>query len=432
MYAKLLMGCLGALLSAPSWAAPCETVPVARQVEIAATVKESVQTYFAHWTADRAAAFETAFKAYAGAVSPQRCRRAFSLDTMQLMATLGNGHTKFEDSQLWAQSPGPVGLAVDYRQQRWIVANSRWPAISPGQDIVTLDGEPLEAVYQRLKGYIAASSERARRDKLFNMAILLPARFEVGFADGTRVRLDRTTKPGFWREPAAPSLPDGVKLHAIWGFDDPRLEEKAVAFVTAQADARAVVLDLRGNGGGSTPSRLMAALINTPYDSWGELSAMSVGLLKTYGDMHDPATASSDPAFAGMTEAMQAYFARPMLYAPGARVIPKAPVYTGPLYVLVDRHCASACEDIVYALKASGRATIVGETTYGSSGQPKAVDLGQEMTLWVGAKRMVFADGSPFEGIGIVPDVVVEPTAADVAEARDPALEWVVTRDQAR
>ena len=47
----------------------------------------------------------------------------------------------------------------------------------------------------------------------------------------------------------------------------------------------------------------------------------------------------------------------------------------------------SASEDFVSPLKFSGRGTIVGEATFGSSGQPYIYDFGNGMTLRIGAKR---------------------------------------------
>src|SRR5262249_2605768 len=102
---------------------------------------------------------------------------------------------------------------------------------------------------------------------------------------------------------------------------------------------------------------------------------------------------------------------------------PQAGAYTGRVVVLIDRFCLSACEDFVMPFKATGRGTLVGETTYGSSGNPYRADLGNGMRLSVGAVRYRFPDGSPFEGIGIAPDVVVERRIADVAAGRDAALE---------
>lgn len=403
--------------------ADCVQVPLKRQVEVAATIRETVTTYFAHWDPERADAFSLAFDGYVGKVAGKRCRNDFVFDSMKVIASLRNGHSDFADAQLWAASPGRTGLLVVYRDGRWIVANSQRAEVQPGKEIVSLDGEPIEQVYARLGPYIATSSDIARRDRLFAMAPLFPRRFVLGFSDGSQAMIDRKAATSAWHAPAPLALPEGVHLHAITSFEDPSHEQQALAFVSGHADAKALVFDLRGNPGGITPVRLMSALIERPYVSWGEMSAMSVGLLKAYGELSSLARTLGDDAFAGMTQGMQDYFSQPLFYAPGKRVLPADNPYRMPVYLLVDRRCASACEDFVYAMKASQRAVIVGEPTHGSSGQPMLVDLGDGMTLRVGAKRMVFADGSTFEGVGVLPDIAVSPSAADFAAEGNPMLE---------
>ena len=72
--------------------------------------------------------------------------------------------------------------------------------------------------------------------------------------------------------------------------------------------------------------------------------------------------------------------------------------------------------------KDNGRATIIGETTEGSSGQPFFFNFGNGMTLLVGAARYTFPDGSPFESVGIKPTISVELHIADVRDGIDPVL----------
>jgi carboxyl-terminal processing protease len=123
---------------------------------------------------------------------------------------------------------------------------------------------------------------------------------------------------------------------------------------------------------------------------------------------------------------MKDYFSRSMLYVPGLWLMPNDPIYKNKLIVLVDQACASACEDFVMPLKVTGRAVVVGERTFGSSGQPKIVDFGDGMRLQIGAKRMMFGDGRPFEGVGIIPDIIIYPSAEQLERGDDPVLEKAV------
>jgi carboxyl-terminal processing protease len=79
-----------------------------------------------------------------------------------------------------------------------------------------------------------------------------------------------------------------------------------------------------------------------------------------------------------------------MMYWPGSIRLPGHPIYTGRLIVLTDSDCASSCEDFVMPLKVSHRATIVGDRTFGSSGQPITRKISDDITYRVSAKRMFF------------------------------------------
>jgi carboxyl-terminal processing protease len=76
--------------------------------------------------------------------------------------------------------------------------------------------------------------------------------------------------------------------------------------------------------------------------------------------------------------------------------------------------------------KDNGRATIVGQNTYGSTGQPFILPLGDGMTVSIGAKREYFPDGRPFEGIGIAPDIQVETSLQDLRAGKDPELQAAI------
>jgi len=83
-------------------------------------------------------------------------------------------------------------------------------------------------------------------------------------------------------------------------------------------------------------------------------------------------------------------------------------------------------------LKYSGRATVVGDTTGGSSGQPYVYDFKNGMLFRVSTKRMYFPDGTEFEGQGIRPDVEIVPTPSDIKGGLDPALERAVALARAK
>jgi C-terminal processing protease CtpA/Prc len=93
--------------------------------------------------------------------------------------------------------------------------------------------------------------------------------------------------------------------------------------------------------------------------------------------------------------------------------------FGGEIAILADASTGSAAEDFLAPFKENGRATVVGRTTAGLSGQPFVKDFGNDMTLIVGSKREMFADGSQFEGIGTAPDILVGLAVDDVRRGID-------------
>ncbi len=78
--------------------------------------------------------------------------------------------------------------------------------------------------------------------------------------------------------------------------------------------------------------------------------------------------------------------------------------------------------------KDNRRATLVGEQTAGSTGQPYILEPGHDMLILIGAKRAMFPDGSQFESVGIKPDLAVTPSLNDIRQSKDTVVEaasWV-------
>jgi carboxyl-terminal processing protease len=102
---------------------------------------------------------------------------------------------------------------------------------------------------------------------------------------------------------------------------------------------------------------------------------------------------------------------------------PANTIFKGRLIVLIGRQVGSAAEDFCIPFKDNHRATFVGEATGGTTGQPFRFDFGNGMSFRVGARRAAFPDGSPFEGVGVAPDVEVPTTLASLRAGRDEVLE---------
>ena len=163
--------------------------------------------------------------------------------------------------------------------------------------------------------------------------------------------------------------------------------------------------------------------MDRPYQGFGQSTAFDVGLYGAYHRIGEIVPAGSlDDYTQGYIDAFEG-FDRPRIVFPGSVAQPDNPVYAGPVVILIDAACASACEDFVLPFKSSGRGTLIGEPTSGSTGQPFLWDFGNGMSFRVSSRRVYMPDGSQFEGVGILPDEEVRPTIEDLRTGRDPVRE---------
>ena len=155
---------------------------------------------------------------------------------------------------------------------------------------------------------------------------------------------------------------------------------------------KAVVLDLRGNPGGS---------VDTLQFMLGFLFDHDVKLYDQVGRKNTKAISSKSKGSYG---------------------------FNGKLIVLVDNGSASAAEIFARVVQLEGRGTIIGDRSSGQvmearlypyqQGVDSIVSYGFEIT----ADDLLMKDGKSIEHVGVTPDEVVLPTAADLAAGRDPVL----------
>jgi C-terminal processing protease CtpA/Prc len=154
---------------------------------------------------------------------------------------------------------------------------------------------------------------------------------------------------------------------------------------------KALILDLRGNPGGSVDC--LEWLVGTFFD-------------------HD----------VKMADRVGRKSMKPMLAKH------HAPEFDGKLIVLVDSGSASAAELLARVVQLEHRGTVIGDKTSGSvmeahyypesQGADTQILFGFSIT----DANLIMSDGKSLEKAGVVPDELLLPTAADLAAGRDPVL----------
>ncbi|MEU4411018.1 S41 family peptidase [Streptosporangium sp. NPDC023963] len=215
-------------------------------------------------------------------------------------------------------------------------------------------------------------------------------------ADPVRITLKRPTtgrirtvelKEGpITRQPPAVTsrtLPGGVAYVQLPGFYEGAADQ---VIAKLKDTPKAVVLDLRGNGGGSPRevTRLLGAFAHGKVTSY---------FCPSKGDCVPNRTDDSVPLL-------------------GLRLV-----------VLTDRGCASACEDFSAAVRGNGLGTLVGTRTAGAvSGPAAAFLLDDGSVLLLPRVRHLGPDREIIDTIGVPVDHHAPLTALDLATGRDPGV----------
>lgn len=161
-------------------------------------------------------------------------------------------------------------------------------------------------------------------------------------------------------------------------------------------EVRGIIVDVRGNGGGSdTESEAAAGRFTSEARVYRRIRYKTGPGHEDFGPL-------------------QENFIRPA----GAQR------FTGPVAVLQNRGVYSAAEDFILAMRVRDDVTFVGDTTGGGTGNPIGRELPNGWVVFVPRWRLWAADGTQFEGVGLAPDQWV-PSVAQGAN-RDAILERAI------
>jgi len=96
------------------------------------------------------------------------------------------------------------------------------------------------------------------------------------------------------------------------------------------------------------------------------------------------------------------------------------------MVILVDKGSASAAEILASAMHYYGIAELVGTNTYGKGSVQELVNITPTTALKLTVARWLPPDGKPIPVTGIVPDVQVAITDADVTAGKDPQMDKAI------
>jgi C-terminal processing protease CtpA/Prc len=186
---------------------------------------------------------------------------------------------------------------------------------------------------------------------------------------------------------------EGIPEVIIWKMPQFDMTDDDVDQIFAKVKKhQALILDLRGNGGGAetTLKRMIGNLID--HD-------VKIGDMKRRKETK-PLTAKTRGS----------------------------DIFKGKVVVLVDSVSASASEVFARVMQLEKRGTVIGDQTAGHvmRSEIHVFDMGTDVSIRYGISitdaDLMMTDGKSLEHLGVTPDQVLLPTAADMAAKHDPVM----------
>jgi len=286
--------------------------------------------------------------------------------------------------------------------QRWRV----------GDVLLKVDGEDIKRYAEReIAPYQSSSTPQDLQVRTFDYALLsgrAGSQFHVTVRNGkgkeeervlTRLTLENRSK--LKKDGASFKMrSDGIAVLTIDEFEDTEGTKALLANLPLINSAKGLVIDIRANGGGSTPVDLLQVLTREPIRG---------PMMRTRSYM---AADRARGVLPGWTD------------APPFEV-PADPAHhvDVPVAVLTSAQTFSAAEDFVAAFDAMHRGITVGETTAGSTGQPLFFQLPGGGSARICTRNDRSSDGTVFEGVGLRPTISVARTIKSIRRSTDIVLE---------
>jgi carboxyl-terminal processing protease len=211
------------------------------------------------------------------------------------------------------------------------------------------------------------------------------------------VNIDNFLETGtFGRDPSLAVISrytraEGIALWKLPGFDF-QAEEVDRLIDAVVKDASSVVVDLRGNGGGS---------VKTLEHMTGRFFERDVKIADLKGHRSTKASIAKKR---------------------------RAP-FSGKVVVLIDADSGSAAELFARVIQLERRGVVIGDRSSGSVMQSRrfmSTVEGLDGFIPFGASiteaDVIMTDGKSLEHVGVAPDELIRPTPADLAAGRDPVL----------
>ncbi len=329
-----------------------------------------------------------------------------------------------------------------------------------------IDGKPIAEWIKAAAVFSPKGSPQyVRRDALRMLRFLQFMRGQLGVKQSSTVQLalggadpqdsitctlpllDRIPTYGVWpREDVAPKVPTGVGYLRLAEMREDKGVAQMATAMRKYAKSKALIIDVRGNGGGSrAPLRKLASFLMKPADKprvvnaavyrlHPEHDAKMMASRFLYSEKWDGWNSEEREAIAEFKKSFKPAISLPtdqysdwhymtLSHAVGD------PTFDKPVVVLMDGKCFSATDIFLSALKGMANVTLIGTSSGGGSANSETVQLANTpLRVRLGTMVSFQADGKLFDTNGVAPNVVVEPVPEFFIGGADTQLEAAIAK----
>ena len=287
--------------------------------------------------------------------------------------------------------------------------------IHVGDEITSIDGvEVKQYAHEHVEPYESSSTAQDRDVRKYTYGLLAGDKDKpvaLGLDDGhghrRTVTIARNNYPDRHGPPAFKfrMLPGDVAYLAIDHFESEASSKALEDHLPQIMQAKALILDMRHNGGGSDSYgfKILTHLTEAPIPSAAAYEQSVSAVARANGSLGLEWTALDGSAATYPHETK--------------------PIFRGPVAVLIGAETFSAGEDFVMSFDILKRGILVGQQTGGSTGMPMSFALPGGGSARICVKWDRYPDGRELVGRGITPTIALAPSVADIRQGKDPVLE---------
>jgi carboxyl-terminal processing protease len=312
-----------------------------------------------------------------------------------MMDALGDQHSSYMNPKDFADANSSlegeyegIGAFVDTTTE-YLTITSPIPGspaeragLMPGDQIVAIDGKDMTGI----NAEVARTKVLGPANTVVHLTVLRDGEEGLLEFDVTREKITMKSSTG-------KMLENDIAYIQITTFGDKTTPELLNALKELMAqNPKGIILDLRNNGGG---------YLTTSVEVTSQFVGDGVVLYEQYGD-----------------GTRTTYDVLPDGMATDTKI---------PMVVLINEGSASASEIVAGALQDSGRAKLVGVTSYGKGSVQNWIPLsGDNGAVRITIAKWLTPNENTIHEIGLTPDVVVERTEEDYKANLDPQLDKAV------